>query len=1062
MVNPGPIEPQSLYPHIFIGLGGSGSRVIDRIAGRLERLPQWETKMQGLFHFLAIDTNDFDLKDLAYVPPENRFGIQVQDKKGLVERMRKSSDQRVLRWLDPAYRPREGQNPGAGQIRLEARFGFYFNSPSISQALDRMIQGAIRPNPYRSQRVQRVLVYIYASVAGGTGSGAFLPMAYLAADRVRAAMWEPQVFGHLMLSTLFLDKVQPELHTGIHANSYAALKELEHLTKLSYFQEEEIFDYVRDGGPELEKKVHDRPFFMTSLFDRPSGFSVDDYEAVVADGSFVSTISRIGAVVQGAQDNYSKENTTLTKLLGDTEAVVKAGFTKAFGTYGAAALVVPVRELAEYCAYRFAAQAIEELVTFSRVPAEARMLVEDHAVDYSDPKFIGMDQAAQAGVINASYLSTVQALSRLDADQERTMGYWFRLVEGVDAGLPTGGVDAQGQVLRESSLVERMQMELTELRSSGIQRNVKIEPQAFTFEKENVAQYDAFQTMLRSQARTSLVQVEEWLNPVVLDLKRGKAVESLNIDPLTERYLLIRLRELLVNRWIPEAERQKRTAESNWALREEVKTQLEEGRRVLAEAASGRGFISLFARDRFGPTRSQVEDVYRGVARSSALYLSATADVAIYRALLEFVEGRLKDYLTLALNSNKDVEALLSEARVLEGSPISATNFALATEVLRTQPPDSKRLWHVYYERYLASGAAKVALFDRDALSTAIRQAFAARRDPAGTMRKPTPLEISRRLREGFLDVGRERLKAYMLGERQIGSAALGLERALEIEADLVLSTGLEPVEESARQKYIVDKVTGFSQQAGLLGRVSPGYGDDGVVKYDERLALLPTGMTENSIVNRALIAALSISEQKLLTWEEPFTLVVYSIIANLPIPYFKVVEAELEPAYYRVLENPTRSYNLHTDLRWEYTLPDLSPGGRQGAADKALDLLVSGLATGVLIAKSGQGATELEWQSQGRTYSIGKGPSQWVYLIQKQGMEEIIAKRFQAEVGSKTAVDVDSARPLAMGLIENLLADIAGRRLDGFADAEDKLTERLLKVVLERVGAFKEPPRGE
>ena len=53
-------DTNSVAPSLFIGLGGSGSPIVDRIAHKLQQRWNWE-QYRGLMHFFAIDTNVADL-----------------------------------------------------------------------------------------------------------------------------------------------------------------------------------------------------------------------------------------------------------------------------------------------------------------------------------------------------------------------------------------------------------------------------------------------------------------------------------------------------------------------------------------------------------------------------------------------------------------------------------------------------------------------------------------------------------------------------------------------------------------------------------------------------------------------------------------------------------------------------------------------------------------------------------------------------------------------------------------------------------------------------------------
>ncbi len=103
----------TIIPTMFLGMGGTGSRIVDRIAARAERLPNWESQLRPLTHFVSIDTNELDQHKLIHIPPGNRLNIAAFDKARVIEGFRRSRDEQALQWLDQGYQPRPGFRPGA-------------------------------------------------------------------------------------------------------------------------------------------------------------------------------------------------------------------------------------------------------------------------------------------------------------------------------------------------------------------------------------------------------------------------------------------------------------------------------------------------------------------------------------------------------------------------------------------------------------------------------------------------------------------------------------------------------------------------------------------------------------------------------------------------------------------------------------------------------------------------------------------------------------------------------------------------------------------------------------
>src|ERR1700722_16929785 len=114
------ITQASIVPSMFIGLGGTGSRIVDRIATRAHGLPHWDSHLKSLTQFVCLDTSSSDLKLLKKIPEINRLLISAFDKQRAVENYRESNNLKALQWLDRNYKPRPGVVDGAGQIRVES------------------------------------------------------------------------------------------------------------------------------------------------------------------------------------------------------------------------------------------------------------------------------------------------------------------------------------------------------------------------------------------------------------------------------------------------------------------------------------------------------------------------------------------------------------------------------------------------------------------------------------------------------------------------------------------------------------------------------------------------------------------------------------------------------------------------------------------------------------------------------------------------------------------------------------------------------------------------------
>ena len=639
----------SVIPTMFIGMGGTGSRIVDRIAAQARLLPNWEAQLEPLTTFVTVDTNELDQHKLVHVPPGNRLNIAAFDKAKVIDGYRRSKNELILQWLNVGYQPRPGFKPGAGQIRVESRVGLAFYSAKIKQRLSQIVQATLRPNiTWRQSIPPKYYVYLFCSLAGGTGSGSFLSMAYLISQVIEEQHWQPRVVGNLLLSTLLVDKVGPELHGDIHANTYAALKELEHMTKLSYKQENrrgrdsEPFVFCVEENAREVPRVKARPFFLSFLFDRPAHVSLPDFEKAIGDASYLQIFTPIMDNLTGELDNYEKNIEQFTTFPGDLRDVGH-GYTKNFGAMGAVAMVLPGRELLDYCALRFGAEAVRSQITFG-ISSEggdddrARALAK-LAVDYADPRFRAMGEEGRDRAIHQAFVDSVLEMGRQDERAGLTDGYWHSLVESVDLGRVTGA-DDKGEPRRGESRIQEVSRKLGEARATLVNK-VSIKERPLIFHKEGVNQYIDVVARVIEDIRNGRVVVDEGSKGLATSAREGEAISELKLDPIAERYLVLRLLRVVETEWIPAAEAQREKAKlkdiGNSGVREKIE---KENYETLQQHA---GVRKLFGGDKaFLDAREQAQDDLRGVIIAARKMFSADVELRQIRALHEYLRSRAR------------------------------------------------------------------------------------------------------------------------------------------------------------------------------------------------------------------------------------------------------------------------------------------------------------------------------------------------------------------------------------------------------------------------------------
>ncbi len=184
----------------------------------------------------------------------------------------------IREWFPPKADLKANILSGAGQIRALGRLALFANATIVYENLRDLL--ALARN-YRDERPSSTWVHVYepysphltvalvGSLAGGTGSGIFLDVAFILRQLMRD---EDQLFGYFLLPDIYVNRPGTQ---NVEANAYAALKELDH-----YMSLEGTARYTF-GGREIE--IRKKPFDMVFLVNRENraGKSFTDVEDLV-------------------------------------------------------------------------------------------------------------------------------------------------------------------------------------------------------------------------------------------------------------------------------------------------------------------------------------------------------------------------------------------------------------------------------------------------------------------------------------------------------------------------------------------------------------------------------------------------------------------------------------------------------------------------------------------------------------------------------------------------------------------------------------------------------------
>jgi hypothetical protein len=259
-----------LFPALVVALGQTGRRVAEQLKRAIADRYGTAAKVPNV-RVLCVDT-DPEVPTPDGTDPAGLIGpAEVVHAKlnRSTHYMQRDSLPPVEQWLPSGALYRLPRNPGsAGGVRAFGRLALFDHYRTIAQRVRQEIETFLTDDTLMQAdratqlglRTNRPRAYIVAGLAGGTGSGMFLDLAFLVRHELRQVGYlRPEVVG-----VFFVPPANPKNPRGIPmGNTYAALSELCHFqTKKTRYQT--IFD--RAEAPITD---NDAPFGRVAILQLP-------------------------------------------------------------------------------------------------------------------------------------------------------------------------------------------------------------------------------------------------------------------------------------------------------------------------------------------------------------------------------------------------------------------------------------------------------------------------------------------------------------------------------------------------------------------------------------------------------------------------------------------------------------------------------------------------------------------------------------------------------------------------------------------------------------------------
>lgn len=299
---------------LLIGVGGTGSNAVDAF---FKKYRQMGNQIDNKVTALVFDTDAGDLKRITSAKT-----VVMADTASVGTICDRIGKNYLRQWFPcdaEDIRAQEMQR-GASQWRKKSYLAFLnlmnkTNARStFTSALEDMVQ-----DPAASCEI-----YVIASVAGGTGSGSFIPIALYAKRYLRKMLGkDPIVNAMIALPDIYAESQTPENKVKVYSNAYAILRELNAINmvsrnynagtglkkkapvKFKIGHENDGVGVLFDASDKHYWTPEAAPFSQVFLLDRIPGLnSIAAHDMVLADSLYTIVCTEIGAAFDSEFSNH--------------------------------------------------------------------------------------------------------------------------------------------------------------------------------------------------------------------------------------------------------------------------------------------------------------------------------------------------------------------------------------------------------------------------------------------------------------------------------------------------------------------------------------------------------------------------------------------------------------------------------------------------------------------------------------------------------------------------------------------------------------------------------------
>ncbi len=348
-----------LAPTLVVGLGGTGSDIVQRVA---KQVTNEQRKRIG---FIVFDT---DINELREIREQNPFIRTVQTSTSLTVGEYLNIDAHARDEWFPVNKilSRKTLANGAGQVRAISRLAI---DTAVRAGQMEPLHQAIA-DLYKlegEKEIHALRVLIVSSLAGGTGSGLILPISMYMKHYLKTKFQQSANItrGFFILPEVFYEVIKGQSErNNLKCNAYATLRELDaFLMKGDGTLPKKYRDTLKFEFPRVGSKEHEdydvMPFDFCFLFDAQNVDgkklnSFNQYKDHAASCIYAQSIGPMNKRSNSSEDNTIRE-------------LVSSGGRNRYAGAGSSMLIYPSSDVQRYLALEWAKQSVsEQWLTFDR------------------------------------------------------------------------------------------------------------------------------------------------------------------------------------------------------------------------------------------------------------------------------------------------------------------------------------------------------------------------------------------------------------------------------------------------------------------------------------------------------------------------------------------------------------------------------------------------------------------------------------------------------------------------------------------------------------------------